>query len=328
MYIPVLSPVLGEIYYLFLKLDRILTRPVKLPKPVVSVGNIALGGRGKTPFVIEIVNKLKMESYEPVVLTRGYARKSRKSHVWLQPGSKKNFSGELCGDEALEIFYKTRVPVLVGPKRFQNALLFLRGLNPKRKIVFVLDDGFQHWSLSRIFDLVLVQEEDFQSSLLPLGYLREKPAALSRADLVFELGKDFSKKVFFKKSPPKDKPLVVLTTRAKDLDYKRFFEENFKNPFFLELRDHANSDAIRKALEDFPAETPICLGAKEATKIMSYVEFGHFLEEGFTKKLFAPLPGTQATLREFYLADFRLWMFQPDLLWSRLEPKLKEFFSG
>jgi hypothetical protein len=256
---------------------------------------------------------LKKWGFEPVVLTRGYGKKNPKKAVWLVPGSKKNFSGEICGDEALEIFFRTRAPVLVGAKRFENALLYLRGLDPEKKVVFVLDDGFQHWQLARDFDLVLVRDEDLVGDLLPLGNLREKPAALKRADLLLELGKDFSKQTFFKKSPPADKPLIVLTTRAPDPDYKRYFQSHFKNPYFVELRDHAGLREIEKSLLVFSPETPICVGAKEATKIFSYGELNHFFEEGFGKKM---LGGPH--IRELYFADFNLWMFDAEIIQKRL----------
>jgi hypothetical protein len=322
MHIPILSTLLGQIYLLGSRLNRSLTRSIRLPKPVISVGNIASGGRGKTPFVVFMTQKLKEFGFEPVILSRGYGKRQSKTPVWLVPGSKKNFEEDMCGDEALEMFYKTRSPVLVGPRRFQNALLFLRGLDPSRKIIFILDDGFQHWELHRDFDLVLVRKDDFNDDLLPLGRLREPVESLGRADLVLELGKDFSKKTFFKKTPPLDKPLLVLTTRAKDPDYKRYFTEKFKNPFFLELRDHASFQEVIKALKPFTTDTSICIGAKEATKIFSYSELSTFFEEGYSKKLLF-----DRNPHEFFFADFELWMNDSQILWQRLRAKISNLNS-
>lgn len=313
MDIPILTPLLGLVYKIGLKLDRSLTRSIRLPRPVVSVGNIASGGRGKTPFVNYIAKGLQARGFDPVVLTRGYGRRDRNLRVWLLPGSKKNFSPDTCGDEALEIFFRSKVPVLVGPKRFQNALFYLRGRQGAEKIVFILDDGFQHWDLHRDFDLVLLRETDYKAALLPLGFLREEPKSLSRAHLVLEDMKDFQKKTFLKGPLPKDKDPIVLTTRVRDPHYQRFFKENCKNPFFLELRDHAELGEIVKNLVRFECDVPVVIGAKEATKIFPYGELQSFFEEGQAKKEIAP----KKTFH-FFFADYELWVNDPDTFWSRL----------
>ncbi len=159
---------LSFVYYAGLKLDRALktARRQRLERPVVSIGNISVGGTGKTPLVIKILSDFKSWGIRPAVLTRGY-----KSHS--------GFSDEA----ALLMHYHPDVPIGTGPDRAQSA----RELLAKNPIdVFILDDGFQHWALHRDVDIVCVDASNPWAGgrLLPHGRLREPKDALSRADLV------------------------------------------------------------------------------------------------------------------------------------------------
>ncbi len=262
----VLSSFLGKIYEALIFLDRFFTIKNKFEVPVVSVGNIALGGRGKTPFVVELVLGLRARGFNPVVLTRGYGRSERKS-CWIEEGKEKDLSTALTGDEAMEVFIKTRAPVLVGANRTSNAKKFLKERPGLHSVVFVLDDGFQHWSLKRDFDLVLVNKNDFLDSVLPCGRLRESVQSLARADLVLERGVDFVKESSFRFLPYEGEGLLVLTTRAEDESYANFFR-NFKKVEFIKLADHADASQVLEVLSKTEA-TQVALGAKEAVKILS-----------------------------------------------------------
>ena len=156
--------------------DRGIFQVKKLTCPVVSIGNISVGGSGKTPFVIALGELLAKSGISFDVLSRGYGRASTEIAVVDHNGSPVQF-----GDEPLLIARKLQVPVIVGADRYQAGLLAERTFSSK---LHLLDDGFQHRRLHRDFDIVLLPEEDQSGALLPTGRLREPITALDRADAV------------------------------------------------------------------------------------------------------------------------------------------------
>src|SRR5437868_4199864 len=154
--------------------DRGIFHVRKLARPVVSIGNISVGGSGKTPFVIALGELLKQRGIDFDVLSRGYGRRSTEIAVVDPNGTPEQF-----GDEPLLIARKLRAPVIVGVDRYQAGLLAEKQFSSK---LHLLDDGFQHRRLHRDFDIVLLPAEDQRGTLLPLGLLREPLSALERAD--------------------------------------------------------------------------------------------------------------------------------------------------
>ncbi len=146
----------------------------RLNHPVISVGNLTLGGTGKTPLVIALAEGLRDRGFRPVVLSRGYGRTSRGI---LAAGS----NWEECGDEPFLMKERLRsVPVVVGADRYEA------GLAAERKQlgnIFILDDGFQHRRLHRDVDIVSIDPLEWTSGelLLPAGRWREPKSAISRA---------------------------------------------------------------------------------------------------------------------------------------------------
>lgn len=157
--------------------DRGTFKVHSLVRPVVSIGNISVGGSGKTPFVIALGGLLKQRGIEFDVLSRGYGRKSHETLVVDVEGSPEQF-----GDEPLLIARKLGVPVVVGADRYQAGLL--AELKSPQCRLHLLDDGFQHRQLHRDFDIVLLQPADLKDALLPIGRLREGLSSLRRADAI------------------------------------------------------------------------------------------------------------------------------------------------
>ena len=152
-----------------------------LAKPVVSVGNLRVGGSGKTPIVEHIARLLLARGERPSILTRGYARRLQPDGVTVVSDGSKILAGvEAAGDEPLMLARALPgVPVLVGADRY------LSGRMAERRFaatVHLLDDGFQHLALARDVDLLLVCEDDLTDRLLPSGRLREPLDAASAAD--------------------------------------------------------------------------------------------------------------------------------------------------
>lgn len=160
----------------------------RLKQPVVSVGNLSVGGAGKTPFVIALGELLKARGIAFDVLSRGYGRKTRGVLAVDPNGAAADF-----GDEPLLIARRLTVPVIVGESRyaaghFAEEKLTGKDLHPQ---LHILDDGFQHRSLARAFDIVLLTQRDFTDRLLPSGRLREPLSSLARADAI-AIPADFS----------------------------------------------------------------------------------------------------------------------------------------
>jgi len=143
---------------------------------VISVGNLSVGGSGKTPFVILLGELLKQHGIAFDVLSRGYGRKTR-GVLEVDP----NGSAEQFGDEPLLIARRLGSPVIVGESRYAAGLYAEKKYGAQ---LHILDDGFQHRALARDFDIVLLTEEDVHDHLLPAGRLREPLASLKRADTV------------------------------------------------------------------------------------------------------------------------------------------------
>jgi tetraacyldisaccharide 4'-kinase len=148
----------------------------RLERAVVSIGNLSVGGSGKTPFVLLLGDLLRQRGIPFDVLSRGYGRQTSGIAVVDPGGVSRDF-----GDEPLLIARKLRVPVIVGEERFAAGRL-AEECFPSR--LHLLDDGFQHRALARDFDIVLVTAEDAHDRLLPAGRLREPLSALARADAV------------------------------------------------------------------------------------------------------------------------------------------------
>jgi tetraacyldisaccharide 4'-kinase len=154
--------------------DRGILQSRRLSRPVISVGNISVGGSGKTPFVILLGELLKERGITFDVLSRGYGRKTRGAFLLDPNGLPQEF-----GDEPILIARRLGCPVIVAENRYQAGLLAETKFKSQ---LHILDDGFQHRSLARDFDIVLVTSEDLQDRLLPTGRLREPLSSLNRSN--------------------------------------------------------------------------------------------------------------------------------------------------
>lgn len=148
--------------------DLGVIQPARLSRPVISVGNLTVGGTGKTPVVVDVVHRLRSMGHHPAVLLRGYA-----------PGAESSDEAAVLVEES-----ESDLPIGVAPDRAAAARAVI-GRRPEVSI-FVLDDGFQHRQVHRDLNLALIDATDpfGLGRLLPRGLLREPPANLRRADAV------------------------------------------------------------------------------------------------------------------------------------------------
>jgi tetraacyldisaccharide 4'-kinase len=160
---------------------RNLRRSRNLNTSVISVGNVTMGGTGKTPFVLYLAEQMRRAGRRPGILSRGHGRQSLVRHLILEPGERVKVSQS--GDEP-QIFLRRGVaPVGIGADRFDTGKILQERFGAD---VLILDDGFQHVRLERQVDIVLIDAlAPFGGrEVFPLGRLREPLTALMRADVI------------------------------------------------------------------------------------------------------------------------------------------------
>lgn len=149
----------------------------QLNVPVIVVGNITVGGTGKTPFVIALVEKLKEQGRKPGVISRGYGARAPKYPLSIN----EHVSPSQCGDEPYLIAMRTQCPVVVDPNRPRAACYLLEN---KHCDVIISDDGLQHYALGRDYEIALHRKSN--GFCLPSGPLREPLSRLKTVDYVLE----------------------------------------------------------------------------------------------------------------------------------------------
>ncbi len=160
-----------------------------LERPVISVGNLSVGGSGKTPVVAALARLLIEMGQRPAILSRGYARRrTNDGVVVVSDGTRVLEPVERSGDEPQMLARALpRVPVLVCADRYLAGRLAEKQFDCT---VMLLDDGFQHLVLGRNVDVLVMPASDLDEAVLPSGRLREPLDAVSSADCVLVPGSD------------------------------------------------------------------------------------------------------------------------------------------
>lgn len=162
-----------------------LSKPRRLPAPVIGVGNLAVGGTGKTPLVMALVQALHRLGLEAAIVSRGYGgvgASATKGVTWVSRNGEALIGAEAAGDEPLLLARRLDAPVAVGPDRFEVGRRLLAELGPR---ILVGDDLFQHRRLHRDLDIVCLDAADpMAGGLMPRGRLREPMTGLRRAQAV------------------------------------------------------------------------------------------------------------------------------------------------
>jgi tetraacyldisaccharide 4'-kinase len=164
--------------------DRQILKSVRLARPLISVGNLSVGGTGKTPCVIGLAKILARQGYRPAVLSRGYGGQNSGSVQIVSDGTNVKLDAAVAGDEPLLIARSLPgIPVLTGAKRALTGQAAIEQFNAD---VLICDDAFQHRQIFRDIDIVLLDAERplGNGRLLPRGELREPAESLRRADCI------------------------------------------------------------------------------------------------------------------------------------------------
>ncbi len=166
-------------------LNRLMTKPkaTKFKVPVIVVGNITVGGTGKTPFIQWLCNELKQQGIRPGIVSRGYGANldAYPSQLPINPDP------FIYGDEPSLLAQNTGVPVVIDPDRAKavNYLIDQNNVN-----LIISDDGMQHYKMWRDMEIAMVDGTRLFGNgwLLPAGPLRERPNRLNKVDLIISKG--------------------------------------------------------------------------------------------------------------------------------------------
>jgi len=230
-----------------------LLRRIRLPAPVISVGNIVVGGTGKTPFVIMLARELKDRGLRPAVVTRGYRGKREGKTVVVSDGATIEGGYPEFGDEAVLIARKLPgVPVVMARDRAEGCRVAIREFGAQ---VILLDDGFQHLRVERDLDIVLLDRHNpfGYGYLLPRGLLREPTGAIGRANLLVTTGTGDPKDTLPRLRDVGRAPVLhAVYTATVFTDVKTgapVAEEKFRGQEFVAFSGIANPPAFGRTLE-------------------------------------------------------------------------------
>ncbi len=254
-----------------------LFKQKKLPCKVISIGNVAVGGSGKTPMTIHLAEMLIEHGLHPVVVSRGYKGKLDKPASVVGDGTRVLMDTETAGDEPFMMAMRKRFPVVVGKDRYTAGRLAIDTFNPD---VIILDDGFQHLSLDRDVNLVLFDcKRPFGNKrVLPAGRLRE----------TMDMAKSRISGAIFTRCR-----IAEGTTGSADKHKAGFLDEfdslpvfySCHAPFLADYYSNDQSDKIPTSLEDLEGQKVVLFSgiaknvsfketvARQGIKVLDHLEF-------------------------------------------------------
>ncbi|MCX7798356.1 MAG: tetraacyldisaccharide 4'-kinase [Melioribacter sp.] len=176
--------------------DKKIFKITKVNAFVISVGNLTVGGSGKTPTVVYLAKLMKKFNIKTGILSRGYRRNTR-GYLFVSDGKNIKKTVDECGDEMYLISSETNLPTAVSERRVEGAK---RLIKDSLIDVIILDDAFQHRWLYRDIDILIFDQRfltktgQIEQKLLPLGLMREPFESISRADAII-INRKFSEKI-------------------------------------------------------------------------------------------------------------------------------------
>ena len=305
----ILEP-LSWLFCLLVQIRRLLYR-VKIftttdfDIPVIVVGNLTVGGTGKTPMVIELANLLKKHGYRPGIISRGYGGKAR---TWPQ---QVRWDGDptMVGDEAILIARRTRCPMAVGPNRVSSVEALIKYTDCN---IIISDDGMQHYALGRDIEIAVIDgiRRYGNEKCLPAGPLREPLKRLEHVNFKVTNGiagpDEFAMTYKAEKLCRADDPAVTLDISSLKNQTvhaiagignpQRFFD-NLKLSG-LDIIEHAFPDhyPFKRSDLDFGEIQPIVITEKDAVKCQRfylhnvwYQPIKAILDNQFTEQLLVML---------------------------------------
>ena len=278
----------------------------RLPVTVLVIGNIVVGGSGKTPLVVYVCEQLRRSGYQPGIISRGYGGKVR---VWPQ-AVHANSDPRQVGDEPVLLATRTACPVVVGPDRVAAGKALLRDYPCT---ILIADDGLQHYALQRDVEIAVVDGKRRYGNvrLLPAGPLREPLSRLANVDIKVSNGgykqaSEYSMQLVFGQAyalsdPDSRQPLHTWAGKKVHAiagigHPERFFEQ--LETVGIQPIAHSFPDHYMFQPEDlcFQPDLPLLMTEKDAVKCRTFalenawvVPIDACLEPGFSQRLLAKL---------------------------------------
>ena len=224
-FVPLYSFVVSVRNFLF---DKGIFKVKKVLAKVISVGNLTVGGSGKTPLVLYISSLVRGQKRKVGVLSRGYGRKT-KGYLLVSDGNEIKTGVDDCGDEIYLTVMECNVPAAVSENRVNGAELLIRDTGVD---TIVLDDAFQHRWIYRDVNLLIIEQkflmcaEKFNCTLLPTGNMREKFSSVNRADAVI-INRKFSEKA------------EIPEKYNSCFSGKKIFTAHYKSVGFVDVKTHS-----------------------------------------------------------------------------------------
>ncbi|MGZ4981270.1 MAG: tetraacyldisaccharide 4'-kinase [Methylobacter sp.] len=301
---------LGFVFSDFVKFRKFLYRigvlkKHTLPVPVIVIGNITVGGTGKTPLIIWLAELLKSEGFKPGMISRGYGGQAEVWPQWVDVHS----TAEQVGDEALLIAKQTSCPMAVSPIRADAAKLLLEKSDCN---VILSDDGLQHYALNRDIEIAVIDgERRFGNGYcLPAGPLREPIERLQSVNFVVVNGEKYEDNEFSMQitgntavnlANGAQKPLQEFSATSCHAlagigNPDRFFK--LLESAGLRCKTHSFSDHYKFRQNDilFPGSEAVLMTEKDAVKCMEFADDQHWYipvnavpEAGFSEQLLSLL---------------------------------------
>ncbi|MCB5190298.1 tetraacyldisaccharide 4'-kinase [Methylobacillus arboreus] len=257
-----------------------LFKSLKLPVPIIIVGNINVGGTGKTPFVIWLVQQLRQNGWYPGIISRGYGGNVIHTHQ-----VSKDSLPQDVGDEPVLLAHRTGVPLYVGRKRTRAVRHLLRDY-PECNLI-ISDDGLQHYALERDIEIAIIDGERIfgNGQLLPAGPLRETSSRLDEVDaVVFNSGPPAAGGYLMQLVPDSLRQLSNPETRMELSELigrrvhavagignpQRFFGQLENMGLIVEAHPFADHHAYSEADFQFAKDEIVLMTEKDAVKCTSF----------------------------------------------------------
>ncbi|MCW8994495.1 MAG: tetraacyldisaccharide 4'-kinase [Psychromonas sp.] len=256
-----------------------LLKSVKSTLPVIVVGNISVGGNGKTPFVIWLCELLIKLGYKPGIVSRGYGGKSDSYPLLVE----ENTTGKEAGDEPVMIFKRLGIPVVVDPVRSRAANYLAE---KKLADIIVTDDGLQHYALQRDIEIVVVdgKRRFGNQHLMPMGPLREPLSRLKEVDFIINNGAVRAGEFTMSLQPGRclavdgkmrELPVNRQVNACAAIGYPQRFFETLQTQHFVLNKTVAFADHHPFTADDFKAfdkQLPLLMTEKDAVKCTVFAQ--------------------------------------------------------
>ncbi len=262
-----------------------IKKKTKLAVPVVIVGNITVGGTGKTPLILWMADWLKQQGYNPGIISRGYGGTAEEWPQWVNSQS----NPELVGDEAVLMAKRADCPIAVGPKRVDAGQMLL---DKSSCDIILSDDGLQHYALERDIEIAVIdgQRRFGNGYTLPCGPLREPTERLETVDLVIVNGMPEEENEF-SMIMEGDIAINLVSKEEKllsDFNWmpshalagignpKRFFDLLEQKKISIETHAFPDHHQFIEADINFNDDKPILMTEKDAVKCFSFASEKHW----------------------------------------------------